>query len=811
MKKRFSKYFSVIISITLLCTSLLLPVGVTAVDDSDTAGAAIAGGDWWCSVVDFNNPSGPYWTGSGYDCYPQGANSITINQNYALTPYAIYTKLSGLDKNTAYEITFEYDVSGGLDASNSGVILNKDNTYASIKWQDNRICKVNNTVYGLATDDTVSQKATISFTTDNNTEYFLSLKANSLSTSITFKNFTVKKELAGGDPAGVALAGGIWWNSAVDCSEPGDNNGWTGASDSVYTQGYNSITVTEGYYTNFSLYTKLSNLEQNTVYKITFQYDVEDGFDAVYSGVVRNENSSGPYWDGGKNNIWWEKNTVYAKATDNDETNTATVTFTTDQNSEYYFIVKSKVLSSAITFSNFTVSATPSSPGEITGDLGAAVAKGVWWCSVVDCFNYSQSDVFFTGSGYGYYPQGNNSITVNQDVTPWAIYTKLSGLEKNTAYQINFDYDVAGGLDASNSGVILNEGTVPVWLDNRIDKVDNKVFGIAADDAENKKASIYFVTDEHSDYFLSLKTNYMNTPVTFSNFTITASPIDLTDAEKWGAKVVSGEWSARYYSKVDSKNITTRTITARDTNYHWVIGVIDDLTVGKTYKFSFKDDYGSVSSIYSLPANENAIGLNDSVINYNGSYTGLYRNNMANYSSTVVNKEEGIVSLLFTATATKVHIFISHAEATTASYSGITFEEFKDITFEGASLRDGQNLCFTFDISQSLQNEYNGKRVVEYGVITAVTDDLRDEPLVWNTMEAVGMARVKKVVAYNAADGTNNIYSENDDGSKTFTAVISGVSQNHNKTDISARPYFLLEDGTMVYGSTECSSVDKNR
>ena len=156
MKRKFYFYIALVLSIMLICISFLVPVN--AADDPVTAGNAIANGTWYCSVVDFGAPSGPYWTGSGYDCYPQSNNSITINNNYGLIPYAIYTKLDDLTPNTTYTISFNYSVQGGLDASNTGVILNKDNKYSSIKWQDNRIDKVNNTVYGLATDDAANKK-----------------------------------------------------------------------------------------------------------------------------------------------------------------------------------------------------------------------------------------------------------------------------------------------------------------------------------------------------------------------------------------------------------------------------------------------------------------------------------------------------------------------------------------------------------------------------------------------------------------------------------------------------------------------------
>ena len=426
---------------------------------------------------------------------------------------------------------------------------------------------------------------------------------------------------------------------------------------------------------------------------------------------------------------------------------------------------------------------------------------------MVNCFNYTGSDVYFSGSGYGYYPQGKNSVSINADVTPWAIYTRLDGLEKNTIYEISFDYNVKNGLDAHNSGVILNEGVPPIWQDNRINLVDNKLYGTVEDDKANQKAKVLFITDENTDYFLSIKANIGSSPVTLSNFEITSEPANLTKAEIDGSKVVAGKWTARYYGTVDYKNITTRTITARDVNYHWVIGLIDELTIGTTYKLTFKDDLDSLNGLYALPANENAIGENDAVINANGSYMGLYRNNAKDYAFVTKNPQTKEVSVIFTANATKYHIFISHGEATTASYSDFKFQEFNELNFKNTSIYNQSGLRFEFEISKALQDGYQGQKVVEYGIITAVTEDLRNMPLVINSMEAVGMARVKRAIAFSVKNNINNIYFEDPSGNKTFTAIIENIPSSYSEKEFSARAYFILEDGSIVYGATATCSL----
>ena len=81
-------------------------VKATEIPAEVIAGQNIHKGEWYCVGVNSNAPSGPYWTGSGYDCYIRGNGTITVNNAYGLTPYSLYTKLTGLEKNAVYTITF---------------------------------------------------------------------------------------------------------------------------------------------------------------------------------------------------------------------------------------------------------------------------------------------------------------------------------------------------------------------------------------------------------------------------------------------------------------------------------------------------------------------------------------------------------------------------------------------------------------------------------------------------------------------------------------------------------------------------------
>ncbi len=508
-----------ILAISLSLILVVSTIVCVPLQSAALTGADIAGGAWYCCNVDFNNPSGPYWTGSGYDCYPQGANSIGINNAYGLAPYGIYTKLDGLKPNTAYTISFNYDVAGAIDASNTGVILNKDNTHASIKWVDNRIDKVNNTVYGLATDDTSTKTASITFTTDDNTDYILSIKAG-INASVNFSNFTLIENAL----TGAGVAGGNWYINFVDFNNTAGSPYWSGSGYSFYPQGDRSLGISaQDGVVYYGCYTKLDNLNPFTTYHIRFNYDVSGAIDASNSGVILNKDNNHASIKWVDNRIDKVNNTVFGLFKDDAGTKTASVTFTTDANTNYYLSIKAGV-GSAVNFTNFTVETYPlSEEAKQPAADGAALANSTWWCSTQD-FNHP-TDPWWTGSGYNVYPQGPNSIGIDNSygLAPYAIYTKLSGLTPNTHYTITFECDKEGGVDTSNTGVILNKDNTFAsikWQDNRIDKFRNDLYGIGTVDPETGAIVVPFTTDEHTEYFFSIKAG-LNENVTYKNFKIT--------------------------------------------------------------------------------------------------------------------------------------------------------------------------------------------------------------------------------------------------------------------------------------------------
>ena len=656
------KVLSLVLTLAILVGTLFsVPLSAKAL-----TGSEIATGTWWCSVVNcFNySQSDVYFTGSGYGYYPQGENSITINAD--VTPWAIYTRLDGLEENTQYTLSFNYDVAGGIDASNSGVILN--NGIVPV-WQDNRIHKTQNTVYGLGVDDTENKKITIDFTTDSNTDYFLSVKAIAGLGAVTLSNFEISTAaLPEEETEGRKIANGYWRNGASLDVNSKDDNG-----NLILQRGTNSLTITEGYYGNWVIYTCLE-LKPKHNYEISFNYTHLEPNDCFI--LLDNNASVGPtfYNANDPQYINPNANTVLARATT--EGNRATFKFATDSNTKYYLAIKGTYSPGETeVFSNFSVKATEIPKEELTGEK---IAAGTWYCSNVDFT--SPSGAYWSGSGYDCYPQGENSITINQSygLAPYAIYTKLNGLEKNTIYTLNFNYSVAGGLDASNTGVILNKNntySAIKWQDNRICKVNNAVYGLAIDDTANKKATITFVTDENENYFLSIKANAISENITFSNFVLQNGGV--FDYEKTSNDIATGNWEVKNTGSL-SKNTEDGTVTV-NAPWHFAVTKLPKLPFNTLVKITL--DYtrlgNNISEICIIDASEGF------TVDGNGNYS-VSKSNLADYYI-----ENGKITAVFATLNDATDYYFGIKQADTLN-SGVTYSNFKISFLENVSIAEAE-------------------------------------------------------------------------------------------------------------------------
>lgn len=132
----------------------------------------------------------------------------------------------------------------------------------------------------------------------------------------------------------------------------------------------------------------------------------------------------------------------------------------------------------------------------------------------------------------------------------------------------------------------------------------------------------------------------------------------------------------------------------------------------------------------------------------------------------------------------------------------VTSNENGVLATDSASLRKDSTatgLRFKTSFLTSLKDS-----VKEYGVLVTVESKKNNLPddYVLN-MALVNAGKAKKGVSFNKADGTDIYYDV--DGARTIvTAVATGIplTKDAVTTNIAARPYYELEDGTIIYGET---------
>ena len=89
--------------------------------------------------------------------------------------------------------------------------------------------------------------------------------------------------------------------------------------------------------------------------------------------------------------------------------------------------------------------------------------------------------------------------------------------------------------------------------------------------------------------------------------------------------------------------------------------------------------------------------------------------------------------------------------------------------------------------------------IASAGTLVVLADKLGDNALAFNA-DGTAPAYVKKVTA-------DHIY-DSGDGYAVYTAVVTGIPQEHNGTAILARPYVKLTDGTVLYGEMHEACVE---
>ena len=141
-------------------------------------------------------------------------------------------------------------------------------------------------------------------------------------------------------------------------------------------------------------------------------------------------------------------------------------------------------------------------------------------------------------------------------------------------------------------------------------------------------------------------------------------------------------------------------------------------------------------------------------------------------------------------------------KVTSGAITEVTSNENGVLATDSASLRKDSvatGLRFKSSFATALKNS-----VKEYGYLVTVESAYNALPADYVlNMDLVTAGKAKKGVAFNKADGTDIYF--NVDGARTIvTAVATNIplTKDAVTTNIVARPYYELEDGTIVYGET---------
>ena len=141
-------------------------------------------------------------------------------------------------------------------------------------------------------------------------------------------------------------------------------------------------------------------------------------------------------------------------------------------------------------------------------------------------------------------------------------------------------------------------------------------------------------------------------------------------------------------------------------------------------------------------------------------------------------------------------------KVTSGAITEVTSNENGVLATDSASLRKDSvatGLRFKSSFATALKNT-----VKEYGYLVTVESAYNALPADYVlNMDLVAAGKAKKGIAFNKADGTDIFFDV--DGARTVvTAVATNIplTKDAVTTNIVARPYYELEDGTIVYGET---------
>ena len=474
----------------------------------ETIATGIADGTWY-------DPA----QASGGPALPNTADDkqITIPQAVATANSSVYTKLSGLEKETYYCLTFKY-AGGTVQSGFSGITpaTGSAPSFTSAWYLDTAQSPL------LGKPEADNGVYTINFTTNSTeTDYFLVFRVLKGQGDITLSEFTLAKGVPPTEEEIISknIATGTWY-------DPPQATG-----NSTFSGSAGAVTIPKAVADrNSSVYTKLSGLKVNTLYNLTFNFSggtVQSDLSGITPAI-----GAAPSFT----SIWY-LDTAQSPLLGKPEASgdRYTITFTTNDTQTDYFLVF-RVLNGQgdITLSNFSLNL--GAPLTAEQELAAGIADGTW-------YDPAQASGGTTIAN----PSGDKAVTIPQAIAEKesSVYTKISGLKPNTKYSLTVDYTSTmngGKPQTALSGLVPTNGAEKPTFHNAYWGIDRERTPFAVTPTlEEKRMVMTFTTDSNTDYFLVFRVLKGQGALTLSNFCLYLG--DAPTAEELMAEgFADGEW-----------------------------------------------------------------------------------------------------------------------------------------------------------------------------------------------------------------------------------------------------------------------------
>ncbi len=530
-------------------------------------------------------------------------------------------------------------------------------------------------------------------------------------------------------------------------------------------------------------WTKISGLNTNTEYELTFNFTASLASAIEKVSVVPVGNLSNPYKNadgtGGSDVLKGDDYASYTKDTANSK---IVVSFTTDAtNSDYFLAIKVGNLTTACVFSNFTIR-------ELSADEIAGMnTLGNWNKGGQGNFTVNKATRSVTYTGVQYQ----------------SICTTLTGLKTNTTYILAFDHTSTGAQYLIGNPIDISTGELTWDASSGSYRLANKITTLNESETNTSTGkSVTFTTDSvNTTYNIAFILHGLN-DVTISNITLH----EVTAAEVASAKILDS------WKKVGAENVSVNkadgTVSFTSALSQVLALDIKDLKPATTYTLKFNYS-GAADYQFGNPTYVTAGGAEswtvqgDKCLPSNGYKTVDYSKYNSGSSRVIT------FTTLENETAYSFGFLVQQVSSVTLS--NFTFTEVGAVnTFNGTAMRAAsgdvaQGMRFKNTISaDALANGINGSAVARYGSIAAITENLEDVDFVLdNADENI----IKTGEAYNKAEGLEKTFDVDAAGNKIFTAVLTGIPASAYDVEFSVRPYIVLEDGTEIYGEVQTYCV----